>query len=86
MENNKNTEKIKHASEKEGSFQQSIISEQIKKRPINKIAFCSTMIYLLPQTFGSLALSAPTFCPDNLFTFVFTIWKRDKTHPIGKGR
>ena len=56
-----------------------------RKSPISKSAFCNTMIYLLPQTFGSLAFSAPTVCPDNLFKFVFTMWKRDMTQPIGKG-
>ena len=58
-----------------------VIEEDVKQPLRRKIEDIKTPL----RIFGSLAFSAPTVCPDNLFKFVFTMWKRDMTHPIGKG-
>ena len=58
MEDVKNTEKSnKPKTEKPGSFQQSIISEQIKRRPINKYRLLrkSAITALLAILFGIIA-------------------------------
>ena len=57
MENKKNTDEKLNRSEKNGAFQQSIISEQIKKRPINKYRLLrrTLMTALLAIVFGIIA-------------------------------
>ena len=58
MEDVKNTEKSnKPKADKPGSFQQSIISEQIKKRPINKYRLLrkTAITALLAILFGIVA-------------------------------